>query len=234
VSGIALTTAVVSVIWASETVSRFARNWNNGGGTSLREGLQHIRLYINEMFGVFGWKDTSIGDEALLFGAALYGFVVLLAVIGMCRRLAMSSLAALLALLLSPVAIGLITFPYVQGRYLFPILAALMLLAGASASFGDTGARFESRATKFVIGGWAAIQLVAGLQNLRRYAVGLSGPWDFVIDAEWQPDTMSNAAAVVALCVALVISVTVFLMVLREVSREAGRDALRPRDMSTT
>lgn len=233
-SVVALTTALVSVVWASPTVSRFARSWNDGRGTTVWEGLKSIRVYIYEMFGVFGWKDTIIGDEALLFGAALYGFVVLVALIGTCRRLVVSSFAALAALLLSPVVIGLFTFPYVQGRYLFPVLAALMLLAGTSASFGDTGAKFESRATLVVISGWAVIQLVAGLQNLRRYAVGRFGPWDFVFDAEWHPDTMPNAAAVVALCVALAISITALVMVHREVSRDAGRDAPTSGDVSVT
>jgi hypothetical protein len=219
---VALFAALVAFVWAGTTVSRFARSLDGGGGTTVWEGLKSIRVYLYEMFGVFGWKDTIIGDEALLFGAVLYGFIVLLGLTGTSRRLVMSSFAALVALMLSPVVIGLFHFPYLQGRYLFPVLGALMLLAGASASFGDTGARFRSRATQVVLGGWVVIQLVAYLQNLRRYAVGRFGPWDFVVDAEWHPDTMSNAAAVILISVALLVSITALSLVFREVSHETG------------
>ncbi len=92
----------------------------------------------------------------------------------------------------------MIRFPYLQGRYLLPIWIATAVLAGAAAARGDTGARFDRRATRLVLAIWAAIHLVAGIQNLRRYAVGRSGSWNFLFDAEWNPPTMPNSVAVAA------------------------------------
>ena len=128
---------------------------------------------------------------------------------------------ALVALLVTPVAFGLVRFPYLQGRYLLPIWVGALLIAGASASFGDTGAGFNRRAARLVLAGWAVVHLVAGIQNLRRYAVGRSGSWNFLTDADWHPDTMSNSAAVVAYVVAVAIAVVGFTMVLREVDPPA-------------
>jgi hypothetical protein len=99
------------------------------------------------------------------------------------------------------------------------------------------GARFDRRASRVVLVGWAIVHLVAGVQNLRRYAVGRSGSWNFVTDAEWSPDTMSNALAVAAYVLALAIAAAGFTVLLRGVGTspharppigvpaDAGRDA---------
>ena len=155
----------------------------------------------------------------------LAGFVALLGLVGTHRRLAVSTALGVVALVVTPVAFGLVRFPYLQGRYLLPIWAGTLLIAGASASFGDTGAGFNRRAARLVLGGWAVVHLVAGIQNLRRYAVGRSGSWNFLSDADWHPDTMSNSVAVVAYVVAVAIAVVGFSMVLREVDPPAGPSA---------
>ncbi len=212
---------VVAAVWARPTLSRFGRNWQNGDGTTWWEAARYIRTYLVQAVGVFGWLDSPIGEEAFLIAMILAGFVALLGLTTTHRRLALSTGLAIVALLVTPVAFGLVRFPYLQGRYLLPIWVGALLIAGASASFGDTGAGFNRRAARLVLAGWAVVHLVAGIQNLRRYAVGRSGSWNFLTDADWHPDTMSNSAAVVAYVVAVAIAVVGFTMVLREVDPPA-------------
>ena len=69
----------------------------------------------------------SLEDEGLRRGGLVEEWAVLA-----CSDLRLPSVA--------PVAFGLVRFPYLQGRYLLPIWAGTLLVAGASASFGDTGA----------------------------------------------------------------------------------------------
>ena len=217
-------------------MSRFFRNWQDGDGTNWWEAARYIRTYLLQAVGVLGWLDSPIGEEAFLIAMILAGFVALLGLTAVHRRLAVSTGLAVVALLVTPVAFGLVRFPYLQGRYLLPIWVGGMVVAGLSARFADVGGRFDRRTSRIVLGGWAAVHLVAALQNLRRYAVGRSGSWNFVTDAEWSPDTMSNAVAVGAYVVAVAIAVAGFVVLLRgvgasprsvpvvEAAADAGRD----------
>jgi hypothetical protein len=228
---------VVGAVWARPTVSRFFRNWQDGDGTNWWEAARYIRTYLFQAVGVLGWLDSPIGEEAFLIAMILAGFVALLGLTAVHRRLAVSTGLAVVALLVTPVAFGLVRFPYLQGRYLLPIWVGGMVVAGLSARFADVGERFDRRTSRIVLGGWAVVHLVAALQNLRRYAVGRSGSWNFVTEAEWSPDTMSNAVAVGAYVVALAIAVAGFVVLLRsvgasphsvaavEAAADAGRDA---------
>jgi hypothetical protein len=209
--------AVVAAVFSRPTVSRFFRNWQNGEGTYWWEAARYIRTYLFQVVGVFGWLDSPIGEEAFLIAMILAGFVALVGVTSMHRRLALSTGLAVVALLVTPVAVGLVRFPYLQGRYLLPIWVVALVVAGASAARADVGARFDRRATQIVLCGWAVVHLVAGVQNLRRYAVGRSGSWNFISDADWHPDTMSNAVAVLAFVAALAVAITAFVVLLRGV-----------------
>lgn len=194
---VAVAVGIVAAVWARPTIERFGRSWHDGGGASAWEAAKFIRGYLSQLVGVLGWLDSPIGDEAYLAFLVIAGFVVMSGLVSDNRRRAMSTALGVIGLLLAPVIIGMIRFPYLQGRYLLPIWIGMTVAAGAAAAAGDTGERFERRATRLVLGVWAVVHLVAGIQNLRRYAVGRSGPWDFVVEAEWQPPTMPNFVAVV-------------------------------------
>jgi hypothetical protein len=208
---------VVGAVWARPTVSRFFRNWQDGEGTNWWEAARYIRTYLLQAVGVLGWLDSPIGEEAFLIAMILAGFVALLGLTSVHRRLALSTGLAIVALLVTPVAFGLVRFPYLQGRYLLPIWVGGMVIAGAAAARADVGARFDRRAAQIVLGGWAVVHLVAGVQNMRRYAVGRSGSWNFITDADWHPDTMSNAVAVLAYVAAIAVAVIAFAVLLRGV-----------------
>jgi len=171
--------------------------------------------------GILGWLDSPIGEEALWMALVIAGFVVLLGLASDNRRAALATGLGLAGLLVSPILIGMIRFPYLQGRYLLPIWIGTAVLAGAAASRGDTGVRFDRRATRLVLGVWAVIHLIAGIQNLRRYAVGRSGSWNFLFDAEWNPPTMPNAVAVAAYVATTLLAAGGILRALRLADRQS-------------
>jgi hypothetical protein len=215
VVGVVAALAVVAVVWGRTTVSRFAQNWQDGDGTSAWEAARFIRGYLSQAVGVLGWLDSPIGEEPLWVALVIAGFVVLIGIASDHRRAALATTLGLVGLLVSPVVVGMVRFPYLQGRYLLPIWIGTAILAGFAASRGDTGARFDRRATRLVLVAWAAIHLIAGIQNLRRYAVGRSGTWNFLVDADWNPPTMPNAVAVAAYVGAVALAAGGFVIVLR-------------------
>jgi MFS family permease len=218
---------VVAAVWARPTIERFGRSWQDGGGTSAWEAARFIRGYLSQLVGVLGWLDSPIGDEAYLAFLVIAGFVVMSGLVSDNRRRALSTGLGLIGLLLAPVIIGMIRFPYLQGRYLLPIWIGMTIAAGAAAAAGDTGERFERRATQLVLGVWAVVHLVAGVQNLRRYAVGRSGSWGYVFDSEWQPPTMPNFVAVVL----FVVTTATALVGVFAALRLAGRpEEVRPHE----
>lgn len=215
VAGIVAALVVVTAVWGRATISRFARNWQDGEGTSAWEAAKFIRGYLSQVVGVLGWLDSPIGEEALWVALVVAGFIVMIGIASDNRRAALATTLGLVGLMVSPVVVGMIRFPYLQGRYLLPIWIGTAVLAGAAAARGDTGARFDRRATRLVLATWAVIHLIAGIQNLRRYAVGRSGPWNFMFDAEWNPPTMPNSVAVAAYVGSMVLAAGGVLRALR-------------------
>jgi hypothetical protein len=214
VAGITVALAAVAVVWGRPTIARFGRNWQDGAGTSWWEAAKFIRGYLSQVVGVLGWLDSPIGEEAFWVALVIAGFVVLLGMASDDRRAALATAFGVVGLLASPIVVGMVRFPYLQGRYLLPIWICTAVIAGAAAAAGDAGPRFDRRATRLVLSVWAIIHLIAGIQNLRRYAVGRSGTWNFLFDAEWNPPTMPNSVAVAAYVVATVVAAVGVLMVL--------------------
>lgn len=231
VAGITAAFAVVALVWARPTIARFAQNWQDGDGTSWWEAARFIRGYLLQVVGILGWLDSPIGEEAFWVALVVVGFVVLLGIVSDNRRRALATALGLIGLLVSPVVFGMIRFPYLQGRYLLPIWIGMAVLAGAAAAAGDTGTRFDRRATRLVLVVWALIHLIAGIQNLRRYAVGRSGSWNFLVDADWHPPTMPNVVAVAAYVVATVLAAGGFLMVLRLAEQQPREAEAEPAEV---
>lgn len=220
-AGIIGTLALIGLVWGRVTISRFARNWQDGEGTSWWEAARYIRGYLAQAVGVLGWLDSPIGEEAVWVALVIAGFVVLLGMVSDDRRAAWATVLGLAGLLVSPVVVGMVRFPYLQGRYLLPVWVATAVLAGAASAKGDSGPRLDRRATRLVLTIWALIHLLAGIQNLRRYAVGRSGTWNFLFDAEWSPPTMPNVVAVIAYVAATVAAAAGVWIVLPAVERAA-------------
>ena len=192
---------VVAAVWARPTVARFWNNFLDGRGGSPLDALGQMRNYFLQLVGYFGWLDSPITDEMLAVAGIVIAVVLVLAfVTGSGRRRAATAISFAL-LVVTPIAFGLVRFPYLQGRYLFPIWMATMITAGFT--IGPTALR---RAPAILLGITAVVQYLAFAQNLRRYTVGASGPWSFMVDYQWRPPTMAPITALVLYAAAIALA----------------------------
>lgn len=159
----------------------------------LGPSILSIPETIGEAIGVFGWQDTLMPRPWY----AVWGLLVvalIAAALTRGRRAELRRLEAILLgvaflMLLVPAVVLLPTGYAVQGRYLLPALSAVPLVAGEMVRRSEAGG--ASRSTNLLMAaaavGVGAVQFVAWYSNAHRYAVGLTGRWLFLADAQWQP-----------------------------------------------
>ena len=174
-------------------------NWNVNHQVPLPAGagsitdsipivLQQVPDLAGQLVGVFGWTDVSLplamtmvwGGLALLLAAAAL-------LIGLWRdRLAML-VAASLAVLMTAGAQAIVLSPVgwqLQGRYVLAAAALLPLLGGFVVQRAGILPRLDVSVIGLVVAG---IQFAAFWLNAQRYAVGVSGPLNFVAAPQWSP-----------------------------------------------
>ncbi len=199
----------------------------------LATALDHAKLWPEQMVGVFGWKETP---SPLLTYVVWLCIVVFLFVLGLSR--AGARRAGTLVLLLGIVVLLPIILDYSvehrlgiegQGRYWLPIAVGIPLVSVAllerSAAYGWV----RTHAAWFLAIGMGVASAAAYLGTLRRYAVGINGPIDF-LQGSWRPPIgLLGAAVGGCACDALLLAAVI--MELRRptrtgpVSTSAGSDA---------
>ena len=200
----AVVAGVVAVVGAVRLAVRFG-NWQSPEGTPFMDAVRTIRRFFLDLIGNFGWLDTQIPPETFALALIVVAFVVGLALITGDRRHASSIVALLAVLVVSMVGFETLRNAYLQGRYLFPVWFALVLVAGSALAAGDLTRRATARAVGLTLGLWGVVHLVAFAQNLRRYTVGADGPWTFLTGGgAWDPPAMPTPAAMALYVVALV------------------------------
>ncbi len=143
--------------------------------------------------GIFGWLDTDM--PALAYSAwyiMLFSLVAVAAVLGNSRdRLVLISLVVMSVLVTVVLAAGFV-LPLgfgLQGRHVLAFTVAVPLLAG-EILYCRAGRLPRIRPGHWLIGFTAiaaAVQATGWLANARRYAVGVTGPLDFIPNAQWSP-----------------------------------------------
>ena len=149
-------------------------------------------VLLPEQIGVFGFLDVELPRAVYWGWEALTGAVLLAAlVVGSAReRVALVGAAILAVAVTLAVAVLLIDptgFPS-QGRYTLPFTVVVPLLAGEilfrhPARLG----RLAGYAVPAVVALIALLQAYSWWQNARRYAVGRSGQFWFLPEAQWAP-----------------------------------------------
>jgi hypothetical protein len=205
---VALTANMVFVwfTWSGTATDSFVSNSASHGGGSWASGLGSLYTKILEMIGWFGWQDSPMTSESWVLLLCLLFGVISIAATGGEKSLSRTLVIAVSALVLAPVIIGTVRYPYVQGRYLLPLWVGCGMLAGQALAESDLPKLFLQRIFKIFIGLMAIIQFFAFAQNLRRYAVGRTGSWKFFQQSNWHPPMMSNLMALLLMTVALSIS----------------------------
>ena len=197
----------VWIAWAGTATDSFVSNSADHGGGSWQAGLGSVYLKILELVGWFGWQDSPMTSETFVLLMCVLAGVITIAALGGHRKEARTTTISFFAMLSAPVIIGAVRFPYVQGRYLFPVWMGCMLVAGQALAASKLPTEFNKRLFRLVVTLLVIIQFVAFAQNLRRYAVGRTGTWKFYQHSMWHPPMMSNLTALVLAFSALLIAV---------------------------
>lgn len=224
----------VWMTWSSTATESFISNAAATDGASWASGFGQVYTYILQMIGWFGWLDSPLISETFVILMVLLGaFLILGAASGPTREsrlvIAMSA-----GLVLVPTAIGIVRYPYLQGRYLFPLYIGLMLFTGQSISRAELPERLGRRLFSILVGLMAFVQFSAFAQNLRRYAVGRTGSWKFYSKSNWHPPMMTNLTALILAFAALLISIVMFRLILittwreHEAVSQSGRSPAHP------
>jgi hypothetical protein len=189
VLGVLATTSVVWIVLARSL-------WLLPAGASVQpdatelsivgEAFAQTRIWVEQMVGVFGWDDTSAPTWTYRIWAIAIVLLVVLAVRAGSRR-GLLLLGWLVALsLLLPVVLSLPSARSIgiawQGRYILPLAVGIPVL---SAALGAQVVRSVWIGRTFIVALWLA-SLLAYLEAVRRYAVGIHGPLNFLGGA-WRP-----------------------------------------------
>ena len=200
-SGIAVAIAITSLRGVVGFISR-----QSPGSGSIWNATRQIPLYVQQIFGVFGWLDATMGQEAFLLAVIVTGMVLMLGVQVAPPRGRLALLAGVTAVIATPIVFGAVRYPYFQGRYLLPVWIATMMLAGAAIESGRqqrvlTGLRLAPLVTI-----WAIVHVWSFLNNLKRYATGRNGTWRIFTEAAWNPPMFSNLVAVILFTLSVVLA----------------------------
>jgi len=212
----ALTTAfIVAVLnmawvwfsWSSTATDSFVSNSAVHGGGSWASGFGSLYTYLLQMIGWFGWLDSPMTSETFVLLIVALATFVILGVTADKTTERRGAILLLFGIIIIPTLIGAVRFPYVQGRYLFPIFIGLMFLIGHSIATADLPRQFQRRIFSVLMGILALVHFFAFAQNLRRYTVGRTGTWRFFTEARWHPPMMSNLTAIILAIGAILLSV---------------------------
>ena len=190
-----LSSIAVILLWSRTAAETFTSNPSTADDGSLFRGLKDLILYLYAAIGKFGWNDTHMTSETYALAIVALGSLLIMALASGPTRWSRGVWCCLAAILVVPVVIGMIRYPYFQGRYLLPLTVGLFWMAGIGLSEAELPARFSHRMVRMLLSLWAIVQFLGFAQNQRRYAVGAQGRWNFLDGAAWSPPMFGNAVA---------------------------------------
>ena len=200
----AISSVLVVLIWSRTATETFTSNSTIGDSNSRFGAVGDLLAYLYGFIGKFGWNDTQMTSETYSVAIIVLGAALTMALAAGPSRWSRGVLSCLLAVLLVPVAVGMVKYPYFQGRYLLPLTVGLFLLVGIGLAESKLPKRFSCRMVWMLMLLWAIVHFLAFAQNLRRYAVGAQGTWNLLDDTAWSPPILGNAGALglAAACIA--------------------------------
>lgn len=148
-------------------------------------------MYVQQMLGYFGWLDTPAPSLTWYIWLGVIGVLGALAMMYGRKREAVALIGMLIAIVIVPVVgqtsqaskIGLVW----QGRYLLPFAVGLPLMAVLILARRMPERGFPlRRLVCFALPLLALANAAAFFWTLRRFAVGISGPW-IPYAAHWAP-----------------------------------------------
>ena len=201
-SGVAVAIAIMSLRGVVGFITR-----QNPGSGSIWNATRETPLYLQQIFGVFGWLDATMGQEAFLLAVIIIGMVLMLGVQVTTPRGRLAILIGITAIIATPIVFGAVRYPYFQGRYLFPIWVATVMLAGVAIESGRQRGMLTGLRLSPLIAMSLIVHVWSFLNNLKRYATGRSGTWRIFSDSAWNPPMFSNLVAAILFMLSMVCAV---------------------------
>lgn len=155
-----------------------------------------LTRWLQEEIGVFGWLDVGLNGSVYAIWSVMVVALLGLALLVGTRRQRMVLGTLVCVDVFGTVVLASITrveFGYpgggMEGRYMLPVSAAVVLLAGEIVLFNHRrlGALIPHRLVIYLGAAAAFSQACAFWINARHYAVGPDGPLLFVRRSLWQP-----------------------------------------------
>lgn len=212
--------------WSGTATDSFVSNSAVHGGGSWTSALGSLYTKILEMLGWFGWLDSPMTSETFVLLLCTLSSVIGIAALGGRKGEARTVVISFITLMSVPIIIGAVRYPYVQGRYLFPIWIGCMLLSGQALTTSQLPLKLSKRLFTLVMTCLTVVQFFAFAQNLRRYAVGRSGTWKFYENSNWHPPMMSNLSSLLLVVVALTCSITFGHLIIKSMSASSSSPSL--------
>lgn len=214
----ALSMSVVWFTWSSDATESFVSNSAASALGGWGAGIGSLYSYTLQLIGLFGWLDSPMTNEmwAIYSGMLFLGLFLGLSSSPSRERQVLALSAVMLYL--APSVIGAVRYPYVQGRYLFPIFIGVFFLVGQVNALNEDGPTSE-RFLRIFAPLFLILHFFAFAQNLRRYAVGRTGSWNFWRESMWHPPMMSNSVTMLLAIVSLGFGAMCITRVLRASAR---------------
>lgn len=158
---------------------------------AARQTFGNTETYVHQMLGYFGWLDTPAPAFTWLVWLGVIAVVTALGLAYGRLREAVALVGMLVAIVVVPVVaqasqaeqLGMVW----QGRYLLPFAVGLPLMAVLICASRAPERGFPwRRLVGFGVAGLALANAAAFFWALRRFAVGVNGPW-VPFSAHWAP-----------------------------------------------
>jgi hypothetical protein len=205
----------VGTVWGVPGVWRFVEA-RSSAERSTWQATRALRIYLDQLFGVFGWLDSTMGLEAFVLAVIVAGMMVCVALMMSSGREHVAVVLGLTMLILVPIAFGTVRYPYFQGRYLLPLWVGVMYLVGDGIGAAVRRGDLRSFRPNVMLAIWGCVHIWSIVNNLKRYATGRNGTWHLASQAAWHPPMMSNLVALVLLAASAIVMVVSVRRLLRE------------------
>ena len=160
------------------------------GGDVVREAVARGDTLVQQMIGRFGWLDIAGPSGLYVLWLLALGVLVLGALVVGRRRDRMVTGGLLAAVVVLPMVLEVWQARAVggawQGRYTLPLAVGLPVIAGTTLA-RDLPAAEARRLARAVLGVFVAGHVMAYAWVARHYAIGSSGPLDYLLHARWHP-----------------------------------------------
>jgi len=158
----------------------------------IRNTIGRSGFFYESMIGNFGWLNVKAPYLTIVVWTAAIGLLLALG-------LSMSSRRASIALLLVAATTALLPIvseyrevpiigPFWQGRYTLPLAGGVPIVGAYLVGASSIGARLaRSRLALVVAVALGVGQFLGFAQTLRRFTVGINGPFQYWVNAPWSP-----------------------------------------------